>query len=62
MSRNELKEEITKVLETVPEDVLEDILEYLKLLVNKPKDKFQMTKHLRQIISEDEGLLQRLAQ
>jgi hypothetical protein len=62
MSRDELKEEITRVLETVPEDVLEDLLDYLKLLVNNPKDKLLMTKNLRQIISEDEELLQKLAQ
>ncbi len=61
MSRDELKEEISKVLADVPEDMLEDILDYLKLLVSNPKEKLSMTAKLRQIISEDEELLQKLA-
>ena len=61
MSRDELKEEISKVLENVPEEVLEDILDYLKLLVSNPKEKLSMTTRLRQIIIEDEELLQKLA-
>ena len=61
MSRDELKEEIAKVLETVPEDILEDILDYLKLLITNPKEKISMTTKLRQIINEDEELLHKLA-
>jgi hypothetical protein len=61
MSRDELKEEISRVLADVPEDMLEDILDYLKLLVSNPKEKFSMTAKLRQIITEDEELLQKLA-
>ena len=62
MSKEELKEEIAKVLETVPEEILEDVLDYLKLLITNPKEKLSMTTKLRQIINEDEGLLQKLAQ
>ena len=62
MSRDELKEEIAKVLETVPEEILEDVLDYLKLLITNPKEKLSMTIKLRQIIIEDEELLQKLAQ
>jgi len=62
MSRDELKEEIAKVLETVPEEILEDVLDYLKLLITNPKEKLSMTTKLRQIINEDEELLQKLAQ
>jgi hypothetical protein len=61
MSRDELKEEISKVIADVPEDMLEDILDYLKLLVSNPKEKLSMTAKLRQIISEDEELLQKLS-
>lgn len=61
MSKDELKEEISKVLAEVPEDMLEDILDYLKLLVSNPKEKLSMTAKLRQIITEDEELLQKLA-
>ena len=62
MSRDELKEEIAKVLETVPEEILEDVLDYLKLLITNPKEKLSMTIKLRQIITEDKELLQKLAQ
>ena len=61
MSRDELKEEIAKVLETVPEDILEDVLDYLKLLITNPKEKLRMTTKLRQIINEDEELLHKLS-
>ena len=61
MSRDELKEKIAKVLETVPEDILEDVLDYLKLLITNPKEKLSITTKLRQIINEDEELLQKLA-
>ena len=54
MSRDELKEE-------VPEEVLEDILDYLKILVTNPKEKLGMATRLRQIIIEDQELLQKLA-
>lgn len=62
MSRDELKDEIAKVLETVPEEILEDVLDYLKLLITNPKEKLSMTTKLRQIINEDEELLQKLSQ
>ena len=61
MSREELKEEISKVLESVPDEILEDVLNYLKLLISNPKEKLSMTTKLRQIIHEDEALLQKLA-
>ena len=61
MSREELKEEISKVLESVPDEVLEDVVDYLKLLISNPKEKLSMTIKLRQIIHEDEALLQKLA-
>ena len=61
MYRDELKKEIVKVLETVPENILEDVLDYLKLLISNPKEKLSMTTKLRQIINEDEELLHKLA-
>ena len=61
MSRDELKEEIAKVLDTVPEEILEDVLDYLKLLITNPKEKLGMATKLRQIINEDQELLQKLA-
>ncbi len=62
MSNEELKKEIVKVLEDVPDEMLEDILEYLKFLTGTSKNKISMASNLRQIINEDKELLQKLAQ
>lgn len=61
MSNEELKKEIVKVLEAVPDEMLEDILEYLRFLVGTPRDNIGMVSNLRQIINEDKELLQKLA-
>ena len=62
MASNELKKEIAKVLDTIPDEMLEDVLSYLKLIIKNPKEKIQLTSNIRQIIDEDKELLQRLAQ
>ena len=62
MTNKELKKEIAKVLDNVPDEMLEDILNYLKLLIKNPKEKVNLTSNIRQIIDEDSELLQRLAQ
>ena len=62
MTNKELKKEIAKVLDNVPDEMLEDILNYLKLLIKNPKEKVNLTSNIRQIIDEDKELLQRLAQ
>ena len=61
MSRDELKEELDKVLESVPNELLEDVLDYIKVLIANPSNNIQLTSNLREIINEDKGLLQRLA-
>ncbi len=62
MSRDELKEELDKVLESIPDELLEDVLDYIKVLIANPSNNIQLTSNLREIINEDKGLLQRLAQ
>ena len=62
MSRDELKEELDKVLESVPDELLEDVLDYIKVLIANPSNNIQLTSNLLEIINEDKGLLQRLAQ
>jgi hypothetical protein len=62
MSRDELKEELDKVLESLPDELLEDVLDYIKVLIANPSNNIQLTSNLREIINEDKGLLQRLAQ
>ena len=62
MSRDELKEELDQVLESIPDELLEDVLDYIKVLIANPSNNIQLTSNLREIINEDKGLLQRLAQ
>ena len=62
MSRDELKEELDKVLESVPDELLEDVLDYIKVLIANPSNNIQLTSNLHEILNEDKGLLQRLAQ
>jgi hypothetical protein len=40
MSTKEIKDEIQKLLDNVPDDVLKDLLKYLKRLKIKPMTKF----------------------
>jgi hypothetical protein len=62
MTKTEIKIEIQKVLDNVPENVLQDILDLLKGLQNQPPHKLEITHSLRQIIAEDKELLEKLAQ
>jgi len=54
----DLKQEIRKVIEEVPESALIEVLDFLK----KVKEQPDLKKNLLQILEEDKGLLQRLAQ
>ena len=62
MTKQQLKSEIQKVLDKVPETVLEDILRYLKEIESKPVNQVEMSGLLRKIINEDKELLEKLAQ
>ena len=62
MTTTQLKLEIQKVLDNVPESVLPDVLDFLKELQDQPADKIRLASKLRHILSEDKDLLQRLAQ
>ena len=62
MSTQELKKEIQKVIDEVPETVLNDILEYLKQVQTLSKDKVDRIENLKKILREDKELLQRLAE
>lgn len=61
MTIKELKSEIQKSLDNVPESVLEDVLSLLKLAKEKPENHLKLTKNLREILAEDRNLLERLA-
>lgn len=61
MTTADLRFEIMKAIDEVPESVLPDILDYLKQVKALPKEKIDLSRHLGLIIREDEELLKRLA-
>ncbi|MCE3229489.1 MAG: hypothetical protein K0S32_4040 [Bacteroidetes bacterium] len=61
MTKVELKNEIQKVLDQVPENVLEDILDFLKNIQSQPSNHLDLTNHIRKILTEDKELLEKLA-
>lgn len=62
MTKAQIQLEIQKVLESLPESVLQDVLDFLIELQNQPADKIRLANNLRQILSEDKDLLEKLAQ
>lgn len=61
MQTKEIKTQIYKVIDEIPEGVLENVLEYLKQLQETQHEKVNLTKNLKLIISEDKELLEKLA-
>jgi hypothetical protein len=61
MTTADLKFEIKKAIDEVPESVLVDVLEYLKQAKASSNDKIDLSRHLGLIIREDKELLKRLA-
>jgi hypothetical protein len=61
MTTSEIKSEIQKTLDHIPESVLQDVLEYLKQIQGHAADTIKLTKNLRDILSEDKELLEKLA-
>lgn len=62
MTTREIKTEIQKLLDTVPESTLQDLHGYLKQAQERTKDKIEFSNHLRQILKEDKEVLEKLAQ
>ena len=62
MTKRQIQTEIQKVLDSVPETILQDVLDFLKALQDHPEYKVRMANNLRQILSEDKELLEKLAQ
>jgi len=62
MSTAEIKIEIQQVLDKVPEDALQDILNYLKGLQSHSANEIKLANNIQKILSENKGLLERLAQ
>jgi len=62
MSTAEIKIEIQQVLDKVPEDALQDVLNYLKGLQSHSPNEIKLANNIQKILSENRGLLERLAQ
>lgn len=62
MTTTEIKKEIHKVLEQVPENLLGDILDLLKEVQSKKSSKSTWTSNFKKILEEDSELLHKLAQ
>ena len=60
MTTKELKPEIQKTLDNMPENILQDILAYLKEIESQPKKGIDIVRNLRTILTEDKSLLERL--
>lgn len=61
MTTKEIKTEIQKSLDNVPESVLHDILHFLKQAAKQSAENISLALHLRSILTEDMELLERLA-
>lgn len=61
MTAKEIKLEIQKSLDKVPESVLQDILNLLKLAESQSTEQITLAKNLRDILTEDMELLEKLA-
>ena len=62
MSKEEIKYEISKVLDHFSDQALQELLAFLKDLDSKESNKLKMTPTLTKILLEDKGLLIKLAQ
>lgn len=61
MTNLEIKTEIQKVIDSVPENTLQDIPDFLKVLQVKSEDKIKLANNLKKILTEEKKLLQKLA-
>jgi len=61
VTTKDIKSEIQKSLEKVPESVLQDVLYFLKQVEKQSTEKVNLTMNLKDILTEDKELLERLA-
>ena len=62
MTTQQLKQEVVKALDQVPDEVLSELLVYLHSLQGKDEASIQRARHLRIILIEDSALLKALAE
>ncbi len=61
MTTQDLRKEISRVIQEVPENFLEDILSYLRQIEKKPHKDIEALTDLKRIFKEDQELLEKLA-
>jgi hypothetical protein len=61
MTTKDIRKEINRVIQEVPENFLEDILSYLKQIEKKSKNDIEAFSDLKRIFKEDQELLEKLA-
>jgi hypothetical protein len=61
MTTKDLRKEISRVIEKVPDDFLTEILNYLKEVENKTKQDLSSLNRIKRILKEDQELLEKLA-
>ena len=61
MTTKDIRKEINRVIQEVPENFLEDILSYLKQIEKISKNNIEAFSDLKRIFKEDQELLEKLA-
>ena len=56
-----VKDEITRIVDSLPNEVLDNLLEYLKLIEETTSDQSKRSLSLRKILEEDKHVLSKLA-
>jgi hypothetical protein len=62
MSKEEIKQEITKALDQFSERALQDLLSFLKQFYSQQSISLFSGDHFKRLLTEDKELLERLAQ
>ena len=62
MKEQNVKTEIHKVIDMLPDDISKDVLDYLKSILEKSTNQVRTSNNLSKILKEDRNLLNRLAQ
>lgn len=61
MTAIEIKTEISKELERLPENALENVLNYIKGLLDRTEEEIKHDRSVERIIANNRGLFERLA-
>ena len=57
----EPKQEITQIIDTLPDEILGELVQYLRQVEKASQEKARSSLHLKTILLEDKELLERLA-